>query len=174
MHRDKMKEKKKKRKSKKNKKRDSDSSDSEDEEKKKEKLKKVKTYVSQIASRVYLYVSNLIIFCNHPATSFFLLGTRSRGQAGEACRSNNAAGWEEEAVQQPAGSKGAHWGGDGGLPHETLPARWSHGFLPGTVTLSYPCWTLSYSPRDSAKAAARWRKKISNSQNWSLVLYINS
>lgn len=83
---------------------------------------------------------------------FFLSGPGSRRQVGEACGCNNAAGWEEEAVQQPAGSEGAHWGGDGGLPHETQPARWSHGFLPGTVTSSYPYCLPETLPKDSTRA----------------------
>lgn len=132
MHRDKMvKEKKKKKKSKKNKKHGSDSSDSEGEEKKREKLKKVKLFLCLSVSLVWL-----ISLTDWPPFCFLLPGTRSRGQACEAHRGTNASGREEEAVQQLVGSEGTHWGGDGGLPHETLPTRWSHGFLPGSMTSS--------------------------------------
>lgn len=66
--------------------------------------------------------------------SFLRLSGAGRGrQAYKADGGDNAGGREEEAVQQPAGSQGTNWGGDGGLPHEALPSRWPHGLLPGPV-----------------------------------------
>lgn len=66
--------------------------------------------------------------------SFLRLSGAGRGrQAYKADGGDNAGGWEEEAVQQPAGSQGTDWGGDGGLPHEALPSWWPHGLLPGPV-----------------------------------------
>lgn len=129
MHQEKMKDKKKKKKNKKNKKHSSDSSDSEDEDKKKEKLKKVKTFLF-----CSFLKSSMFMWLNTPRFSYIHPGSRSRGQASETSRSDDAAGWEEEAVPQPEGGEGSNRRGARGLSHETLPARWSHGFLPRTVT----------------------------------------
>lgn len=50
----------------------------------------------------------------------------------------NDADWREEAaLQQPKGSPWTHRGGDGSLPHETLPSRWPHGPFPGAVNDSF-------------------------------------
>lgn len=64
---------------------------------------------------------------------FRLSGAWIRRSAYEENGGSNAAGWEEEAIQQPAGSQGTNRGGDGGLPHEALPTRRSHGLLPRSM-----------------------------------------
>lgn len=153
MHRDKMvKEKKKKKKSKKNKKHHSDSSDSESEEKKKEKLKKVRSPSSLAWCLGWLVTPG----CDSTLNRVLRPSGAGRGrQAYKADGGDNAAGREEEAVQQPAGSQGADWGGDGGLPHEALPTRWSHGLLPGPVRSLVFIFTHRPPPRDPFKDLTR-------------------
>lgn len=96
-----------------------------------------------------------------PPCCFLLSGIRSRGQACEAGGRTDAAGWEEEAIQQFGPSKGPQWGGDGGLPHEALPPRWSHGFIPGSVTSPLQSSKLSWRT-PCATLATAWENHLSD------------